>query len=65
MANFPCVCTSHTPAMSQLPLCGNAKTSPRPSAMPASMMSAPRNVLFSWAASARWFIVGSRNASRQ
>ncbi len=30
MANLPWFCTIHTPAMSQLPLCGSASTAPRP-----------------------------------
>ena len=65
VVKVPWVCTSHTPAMSQLPLCGSASIAPRPALSAASRLSCPGNVSSIWRASARWSIVGSRNASRQ
>jgi hypothetical protein len=51
--------------MSQLPLCGNAITAPRPAACAAAKCSAPMNTRSSRAARTGRSIDGSRKASRQ
>ncbi|SKY44650.1 Uncharacterised protein [Mycobacteroides abscessus subsp. abscessus] len=56
---------SHTPAMSQLPLCGNAKMRPLPFAISASKRATSSSAMCTDAAAFANPMAGSRNASYQ